>query len=323
MNWYPLTFQPFYKEKIWGGTQLNSLKQIHPPLSNIGESWEISDVGDDISKVLQGPLENKSLRWILENYGEEVMGTRVSQRFGTQFPILIKYINTAQDLSIQLHPDDKMAMAKHNSFGKTEMWYVMNSNPEAGLTLGFKEATDEFAFAKAIQNNSLPALLNFQEAQRGDSFLIKPGFVHAIGAGITLAEIQQSSDLTYRVHDYNRLDDAGNPRELHVEEAIAAADYSQATDHQIHYDRELSGRQNLAETDYFETDILQFSGTTDVKLVPEESFTILMNVGDSCKIKHEGTSYSFKHAQTYLIPAAIKELDVTCDGSGKLLLVHL
>ncbi len=323
MNWYPLTFEPLYKEKIWGGTQLNKLKQIQPPLPKLGESWEISDVGDDVSIVLKGALANKSLRWILEKYSEQVMGKRVSQRFGTQFPILIKYINAAQDLSIQLHPDDMIAKAKHDSFGKTEMWYVMDSDPGAGLTLGFKETTNEVAFAKAIQNNHLPALLNFQTTEKGDSFLIKPGFVHAIGAGITLAEIQQSSDLTYRVHDYNRLDDAGNPRELHVEEAIAAADYSMAEGHQIQYDRDLLGRQKLAETNYFETDILQFTGTHAIQLCPDESFTIVMNVGESCNLSHKGESYSFNNAQTYLIPAAIKELDVTCDGNGKLLLVHL
>lgn len=322
MKWYPLTFEPIYKEKIWGGNKLNNLKNIQPPIPKLGESWEISDVGEDVSTISSGGLEGKSLKWLLENHGEAVMGTSVFQRFGTQFPILIKYIDAAQDLSIQLHPDDKLAMAKHNSFGKTEMWYVMNADQDAQLTLGFKEACDESAFAKAIQNNQLPALLNSQKVEAGDCFYIKPGFVHAIGAGITLAEIQQSSDVTYRVYDYDRRDHQGNPRDLHVEESIAAADYSKAENHELNYDREAKGRQELVKTPYFETDILQFNGDATIKLTPE-SFTILMNVGDDTNLLHQGNSYAFLNSQTYLIPAQLEDLTASCSRNGKLLIVHL
>jgi len=323
MNWYPLTFDPIYKDKIWGGNKLNVLKHVQPPIPKLGESWEISDVGDDVSIVSQGLLEGKSLKWILENHGKEVMGKRVFDRFGTQFPILIKYIDATQDLSIQLHPDDKMAMAKHDSFGKTEMWYVMDADQEARLTLGFKEACDKFAFAKAIQNNRLPALLNSEQVKPGDCFFIQPGFVHAIGAGITLAEIQQSSDITYRVYDYDRRDDQGVPRDLHIDESIAAADYSKAVNHQLQYDRDTQGRQELTKTEYFETDILQFEGTSRIELQTDNSFTILMNVGEDCNLLQEGTSYPFHNSQTYLIPATMEDLSVACSGNGKLLVVHL
>jgi mannose-6-phosphate isomerase len=323
MNWYPLTFQPIYKDKIWGGDKLNKLKNIQPPIPKLGESWEISDVGDDVSIVSDGFFKGKSLKWLLENYGEKVMGKRVYSRFGNQFPILIKYINAAEDLSIQLHPDDTVAQAKHNSFGKTEMWYVMDASEEARLTLGFKEVSNESAFAKAIQNNNVPALLNAKGIAEGESFLIKPGFIHAIGAGITLAEIQQSSNITYRVYDYDRRDDQGKLRDLHIKESIAAADYSQAGNYQLEYHQEKYGRQELTKTTYFETDILQFQGKYAIELFADESFTILMNVGDDCHFLQDGTNYSFLNSQTYLIPAALHKVAVHCAGSGKLLVVHL
>jgi mannose-6-phosphate isomerase len=323
MNWYPLTFQPIYKDKIWGGYKLNKLKNIQPPITKLGESWEISDVGEDVSIVNDGIFKGKSLKWLLENYGEKVMGKRVYSRFGNQFPILIKYINAADDLSIQLHPDDTVAQEKHHSFGKTEMWYVIDASDEARLTLGFKEVSNESAFAKAIQNNTVPALLNAKSIVEGESFLIKPGFIHAIGAGITLAEIQQSSDLTYRVYDYNRKDDKGESRELHIKESIAAADYSKAGNYQLTYDQKKYGRQELTKTTYFETDILQFQGKCDIELFPNESLTILMNVGDDCHLLQDGTFYSFLNSQTYLIPAALNKVAVHCAGSGKLLVVHL
>lgn len=323
MNLYPLTFHPIYKDKIWGGDQLNKLKNIQPPISKLGESWEISDVGEDVSIVRDGSFQGKSLKWLLENHGEDVMGRRVYSKFGTQFPILIKYINAAEDLSIQLHPDNKVARAKHNSFGKTEMWYVMDASEPASLMLGFKEDSNEFAFAKAIKSNNVTALLNSKVTAEGDSFLIKPGFIHAIGAGITLAEIQQSSDVTYRVYDYDRKDDQGNSRELHIEESIAVADYSKAGNHELKYDRKKYGRQELTKTNYFETDILQFQGEYAIELLTDESFTILMNVGDTCHLSKDGINYSFLNSQTYLIPATLQKLVVHCAGNGKLLVVHL
>ncbi|WP_194850871.1 type I phosphomannose isomerase catalytic subunit [Nonlabens antarcticus] len=323
MNWYPLTFQPIYKEKIWGGSKLNSLKKVHPFIPKLGESWEISDVGNDISIVDSGSFKGRSLKWLLENHGEEVMGKRIFEQFGTQFPLLIKYIDAAQDLSIQLHPDDAMARDKHNSSGKTEMWYVMDAVEGATLTLGFKENCKESAFAKAIHNNNLPALLNSQKVKEGDAFLIKPGFIHAIGSGIMLAEIQQSSDVTYRVYDYDRRDDKGKPRDLHIEQSIAAADYSKAENYKLAYNFQEQGVQELGRSDYFLADILQFEGQEPIDLHPRDSFTILMNVGDDCELEQDGMIYKFSNSQTYLIPSVLTNLSARCSGNGKLLVVHL
>ncbi|WP_082438644.1 type I phosphomannose isomerase catalytic subunit [Nonlabens sp. YIK11] len=323
MEWYPLIFEPIYKEKIWGGSKLNELKSIDPAISNLGESWEISDVDNTISIVKNGVLAGTSIKELLGRHGSELLGKPVFERFGSRFPLLIKYIDTAQDLSIQLHPDDQLAQNKHDSFGKTEMWYIMDASPEAQLTLGFKEASDEFAFAKAITSNQLPNLLNKHHVTPGESFVIKPGFVHAIGAGITLAEIQQSSDITYRVHDYGREDAHGNQRELHVQEAIAAADYSKASDYQLHYDEDQYDRQQLVKTIYFKTDILRFKEACLIELSTGSSFTILMNVGASCELVHAGKTYGFEFAQTYLIPAAVEDISVVPHGEGKLLVVSV
>lgn len=323
MKWYPLTFKPIYKEKIWGGANLNRLKSIEPPIDKLGESWELCDVDKDISIVQNGGFQGKSLQWLLQNEGEDLMGATVYKQFGNQFPLLIKYIDAAEDLSIQLHPDNATARANHASFGKTEVWYIMETQDGAQLTLGFKEDVDKNAFAEAIQNKTLTTLLNTQEVKPGEGFFIKPGFVHAIGAGITLAEIQQSSDVTYRVYDYDRKDDQGITRDLHVEEFIAIADYSKAQDYKLNYSAERKGCQELIKTDYFDTHVLQFDKQFDIPLSTGKSFTILMNVGESCSLVHEDKTYEFNRAQTYLIPSALKSLEVTCLKKGKLLLVHL
>ncbi len=323
MQWYPLTFAPIFKEKIWGGNNLNVLKETNLSIPNLGESWEISGVSHDVSIVNNGPLKGTPLDQLLQNHGVAIVGKRIYERFGNQFPILIKYIDAAQDLSIQLHPDDLLAQEKHNSLGKTEMWYVMQTTGSARLILGFKEDCDKHAFAKAIQNNSVTDLLNICSVSPGESFFIPPGFVHAIGAGVTLAEIQQTSDVTYRVHDYDRRDDAGNTRELHVKDSIAAADYRRARDYELSYNKQATGRQSLKKTPHFNTDILQFEGRYTVDLASGESFTILMNVGANCNLHCDGKSYDFKQAQTYLIPAAIEMIECTVKGQGKLLMVTM
>ncbi len=323
MKSYPLTFDPIYKEKIWGGEQLNSLKNINPPIKKLGESWELSDVYTDISIISNGRWKGKSLKWLLESHGSAVMGPQVFKHHGTSFPILIKFIDAAQDLSIQLHPDDHLASTMHNSPGKTEMWYIMDASPDSQLVLGFKEDCDEHAFAEAIQNNNLTALLNYKKVKKGDSFFISPGFVHAIGAGITLAEIQQSSDITYRVYDYDRRDDQGESRELHIQESIAAADYSAAKNYQLTHDRTVTGLQELKRSRYFNTDLLQFTERTPVGLKPGQSFTILLNVGAHSTLHYEDEEFYIKHAQTYLIPADINHLECSTKGSGKLLVVSM
>lgn len=323
MNLYPIFCKPILKDKIWGGTALNDLKNIDPAIPQLGESWEISVVENDVSIIDNGVYEGLNLNQLIERFPNQVLGEKVISIHGNQFPLLIKYINAAQDLSIQVHPDDLVAMKKHNSFGKTEMWYIMNADPGSRLILGFSEDCDKDAFAKAISQNTVLDLLNQIEVQEGDSFFIKPGLVHAIGAGITLAEIQQSSDITYRVYDFDRRDSDGNTRELHIEDSIEVSDYKKSIDHIIDYKPHESGQQNLASSSYFTTDYLHFKGCKRLEVARHKSFMVLMNVGETCDINFNGIRYSLKEAQTVLIPAVVPYVLIKSEDNAKLLTVHL
>lgn len=324
MKLYPLKFHPILKDKLWGGDQLNELKNIQSPIPKLGESWEVSAIPNDVSVVCEGPLKGTSLTDLITTYGEQLLGSKVTEVFGKKFPLLIKYINAAQDLSIQVHPDDRMALRRHNSFGKTEMWYIMDAEPEARLILGFKEQSDKDAFAKAIKENTVESLLNEEVVKPGNAYFIKPGLVHAIGAGITLAEIQQSSDITYRVYDFDRRDDNGNLRELHIDESLEASDYTQVKDHKIKYDPEAKKSQNLAKTQYFVTNYNHFNDCINLEVANKFSFKVLMNVGDTdVTLIYNGENYPFAKGQTYLIPACIPYVKLQADnGDAKVLSIH-
>lgn len=323
MKLYPLSFKPILKDKIWGGNELNKLKNIDPPIPQLGESWEISVVENDISVINNGCYKDLSLNQLINKFPLELLGKKVIQLHGEQFPLLIKYINAAQDLSIQVHPDDKVAMKKYNSFGKTEMWYIMDAQPDSRLILGFKENVDKDAFAKAIYQNKVLELLNVVNVNAEEAFFIKPGLIHAIGAGVTLAEIQQSSDITYRVHDFNRKDSEGKTRELHIEDSIEVSDYNSSTDHVIDYEPEYMGAQNLAVNSYFTTDYLRFKGCKRVSVQEHGSFMVLMNVGEACDVIYNGTAHRLDTTQTLLIPAAIPYILIQSIFEAKLLSVHL
>lgn len=233
MNLYPFKFQPILKERLWGGTKLKDLLN-KPSSSDItGESWELSAVKGDVSIIENGPLAGTSLQEAINHHPQALLGKSVTNRFGTEFPILIKFIDAKQDLSIQLHPNDELAKERHNSFGKTEMWYIMQADPGAELIVGFKQDMTKENYEKHLNEGKLTDILNYEKVKEGDTFFINTGKVHAIGAGILLAEIQQTSDITYRVYDFNRKDKEGNLRELHTELAIDAIDYSYKDDFKI------------------------------------------------------------------------------------------
>ena len=235
MNLYPLTFTPIFKERIWGGEKLE--KELHKPIHQplIGESWEVSTVKGDISVIDNGALKGTSLQTLIEQAPEALLGRAVYKRFGTDFPLLIKFIDAAQDLSIQVHPDDALAKARHNSFGKTEMWYIMEADPNASIIIGFNRNVSKEEYQSHLENKTLSQLLNYEKVSHGDMFFIPAGKIHAIGAGVLLAEIQQTSDITYRVYDFDRKDKHGNYRELHTELALDAIDFEQKDDFRKSY----------------------------------------------------------------------------------------
>lgn len=310
MNLYPLKFYPILKERLWGGTKL---KQVlgKPIISDItGESWELSGVAGDVSVVANGELSGTSLRDLILNHPEDILGKGVAARFGTEFPILIKFIDAKQDLSIQLHPNDELAKKRHNSLGKTEMWYIMDADPQAELIIGFNKQVSREEYAKSIEEDSLLDLLNYEQVKEGDTFFINTGKIHAIGAGVLLAEIQQTSDITYRVFDFNRKDKDGNFRELHTELALDAIDYEKKNDFKITYSRDRDSINPMVSCLYFKTDFLHLTEPMQLDVSLRDSFTIYICVAGSATVGNEFGEADLQKGETVLVPAGSKQIDI-------------
>ena len=223
---YPMTFKPILKKIIWGGSDICPFKGITPVQEGIGESWELSHVEGNYSVVDNGALEGKTLDELIRTYGKQLLGEKVVEQFGSIFPLLIKFIDARDNLSIQVHPDDELAKKRHNSFGKTEMWYVINAAKGAGLYSGFSKQINVDEYVKRVEDNTIMDVLQRYEVNPGDVFFLPAGRVHAIGAGCFIAEIQQTSNITYRIYDYDRKGPDGKGRELHTELAKDAIDYT-------------------------------------------------------------------------------------------------
>nr|WP_299175828.1 type I phosphomannose isomerase catalytic subunit [uncultured Allomuricauda sp.] len=319
---YPLKFTPILKERLWGGTKLKDVLEKPIESDITGESWELSGVEGDISEVSEGELKGTSLKTLITNNAESLLGKSVVERFGSDFPILIKFIDAKQDLSIQLHPNDKLAKERHNSFGKTEMWYVMDADPGAKLIVGFNKDVDKKEYVESLENDALLDLLNYEEVSEGDTFFINTGKIHAIGAGVLLAEIQQTSDITYRVFDFNRRDKDGNLRELHTQLAIDAIDYSKKDDFKVNYSTELDKVNTMVDCPYFKTNILDLTSTVRQDVSQRDSFTIFMCVGGEADIKNDWGNTNIKTGQTVLVAASSNFIEIST-GGAKLLEVTI
>jgi mannose-6-phosphate isomerase len=319
MKLYPLQFEPILKERIWGGTKLNTFLN-KPITSNItGESWEISTVENDVSVVANGSLKGKSLNELIYEFPEAVLGTKVYAQFGKQFPLLFKYIDAREDLSIQLHPNDELAKKRHNSFGKTEMWYVMQADTDARLIVGFKEKSSPEEYIKNLNNKTLLTILDTKKVKQGDVFMLDTGTIHAIGAGIVIAEIQQTSDITYRVYDFDRVEANGKTRELHIDLALGALNYEK-----IQAQRFYSKTENIANEivncNYFTTNFIQLDGNIEIHK-NQTSFTVYMCVEGDFKLTFDNESYSYKKGDTVLIPAAITDFQLS--GKASILEIYI
>ena len=319
MKLYPLQFEPILKERIWGGTKLNTFLN-KPITSNItGESWEISTVENDVSVVANGSLKGKSLNELINEFPEAVLGTKVYAQFGKQFPLLFKYIDAREDLSIQLHPNDELAKKRHNSFGKTEMWYVMQADTDARLIVGFKEKSSPEEYVKNLNNKTLLTILDSKKVKQGDVFMLDTGTIHAIGAGIVIAEIQQTSDITYRVYDFDRVDANGNTRELHIDLALEALNYEK-----IQAQRFYSKTENIANEivncNYFTTNFIPLDGNIELHK-NQTSFTVYMCVEGDFKLTFDNESFSYKKGDTVLIPAAITDFQLS--GKASILEIYI
>lgn len=308
MNFYPLTFEPILKERIWGGTKLKTY--LNKPISSeiTGESWEISTVPNDVSVVSNGDLKGKNINELIALAPNEFLGRFVVERFGNQFPLLFKFIDAKEDLSIQLHPNDELAKERHNSLGKTEMWYVMQADENSRLVVGFKEDSNREEYLNHLENKSIVSLLNEMPVKKGDVFFLETGTIHAIGAGVVIAEIQQTSDITYRIYDWDRVDANGKSRELHTELALDAINYSK-TASKIEYSA-LENKSNIVvDCPYFKTNVVPLQGNYSWKK-KQEAFTVLMCTEGQFEFVYEGEFFIIKAGNTILLPASIATIEI-------------
>jgi mannose-6-phosphate isomerase len=325
-NLYPLKFTPICKDKIWGGNKLNELlNKEYPELPNCGESWEISGVQDEVSVVSNGFLKGNSLEELIEVYMGDLVGEKVYEKFGIEFPLLVKFIDANDNLSIQVHPNDELSRERHDAFGKTEMWYVVQADPGAKLISGFNRKMDKEGYLNYFKNGQLEEILNYEEVKAGDVFFIPAGRVHAIGKGIVVAEIQQTSDVTYRIYDFNRVDDHGNPRELHTDLAVDAIDYRFESNYRTDYHPVDNASVKLVECEYFTTNILPLTTSVERDFTNFDTFVIYTCLEGKYNLSWEDQSMLVKKGESVLVPALINNfvLSAANGGAAKLLEVYV
>ena len=311
-----LKMRPAMKEMVWGGRLLADRFGKEIPSDSTGESWEIAAHPHGQSVVEGGPLDGTTLQTLVDQYQEALVGTKVLERFGNFFPLLIKFIDANQNLSVQVHPDDHQAVALEGpgASGKTEMWYVLDAKPGARLVYGFNQDLSEEDLRNALEQGTLEAYLNWVDVEPGDTFYIPAGTLHAIGSGILIAEIQQNSDLTYRVYDYNRLGLDGKPRQLHVEKAVAVADRKVPLGH------EKADIDAGVVSPFFETRRIRVDGSWTLQVSPDR-FEILICVGGNGSITNGGQTMVIQEGDSFLIPATAGT--VAAEGQLTLLQTHV
>ena len=317
---YPLTFNPIFKDKIWGGQKIRTiLGKDFSPLPNCGETWEISGVKGNVSIVANGPLAGRSLRELIETYKDELVGKHVYETFGDEFPLLVKFIDANADLSIQVHPDDELAKKRHDSFGKSEMWYIFQADPNSSLIAGFNRELTKEKYLEYFHSGKLMEVLNREEVEADDVFYLPAGRVHTIGKGLLLAEIQQTSDVTYRIYDFDRTDDQGNKRELHTELALDALDYRHYPEYKTLYSRETNVASPLVSSPFFNTKRLHLSESLERNYEKLDSFVILVCVGGKASLSFDGGDLDIQLGDAILIPASITALSIHPKSEVKLL----
>jgi mannose-6-phosphate isomerase len=321
---YPLKFKPIIKEKIWGGTRLRHLLNKKCKTNKAGESWEISGYPGSISKVKNGFLAGNSLEELIEVYMGDLVGDGVFEKFGTLFPLLVKFIDADVALSVQVHPGDELARRQFESYGKTEMWYVIAAEKDAEIIIGFNKQLNKDSFLDHVNNKTLLSVLNREKTQTGDVFFLPAGRVHATGAGILVAEIQQTSDATLRIYDYDRLDDKGKPRELHVEKALEAIDFKLYPTYKTSYEKKPGMPNQLAKCDYFTTNLFTVDREIERDYAHLDSFVIYMCLEGRFTLRYRnGETEKAEKGETLLLPAEIKNVSIAPEGSAKFLEVYI
>jgi len=315
---YPLKFKPILFPKIWGGNKIKKHCSEGEKLENIGESWEVSAVEGYCSEVENGFLAENTLDELVEVYLGELVGDKIFNEYG-EFPLLVKIIDATQNLSIQVHPNDEIAAERHNSFGKTEMWYVLDAEPNAFIIAGFNKKITEKEYLKAVANNTIEDYLKKIPIKKGDAIFIPAGCVHAIGQGSLILEIQQSSDVTYRIFDYNRLDNNGLPRELHTKLAVDAIDFDNWEHNKIVPKILPNTISKLVDCEYFTTNILEIDQKFELDLTKIFSFVLLSVVEGEIVCEYSNEKIEVKILETILIPAEMNGVSIIPKGKAKIL----
>ena len=300
---YPLKFKPITQYRIWGGNKLNQAVPTELQIENLGEIWSLSGVEGNLSVVENGNLHGQNLNELISTYEEKLVGKKVWEGFGKDFPLLIKFIDAAQPLSVQVHPNDEQAKRLHNSFGKSEMWYIMDAEKDAELIIGFNEDIEKSDYEKHLMSESLEEILGKVPVEKGNAVYIPAGRVHAIGAGIVLAEIQQTSDVTYRIYDYNRIDKDGNKRELHTDLALEAIDFSPIENVKTKYNSTENQFETLIDSPYFKTQI--FTGDQEISMTENNEMRIYFCTEGSVKFQTQNGGTELKMYETLLMPAEV------------------
>lgn len=321
---YPLKFKPIFKEKIWGGQKIRTDLGIDfGELPNCGELWAISGMEGEQSVVENGFLADNELNELVEVYMGDLVGEKVFKQFGDEFPLLIKFLNTNDWLSIQVHPDDELAQKRGIGFGKTEMWYVLAAEKNAQLISGFNQQIDKESYLTQFENGKLKEILNFETVKKGDVFYIPSGRVHALGPGILLAEIQQTSDTTYRIYDWDRPGIDGKMRQLHTEESLDAIDFSFHKEYKTLYESKPNFTTALIDSPYFSCNLIELDKAVLKNSSELDSFVIYMGIEGSCSIKYESGTIEVKKGEVVLVPAIVNNIIIEPMQKSKLIEIYI
>jgi len=321
---YPFKFKTVLKEKVWGGNALVNRYNKKPAVSTlIGESWEISAVSDSQSVVSNGFLAGNNIEELIEVYMGDITGDSIYEKFGNEFPLLIKFIEAREDLSIQVHPDNALAKKRHNAYGKTEMWYILESEKGTKIYTGFKEGVTKEMYEESLITGRLIDLLNIEDAKAGDTYFTPSGRIHAIGAGTVLVEIQQTSDITYRIFDWNRQNPESNPRELHTDLALDAIDFSATGKNKIKKNAELNKSVNLVSCEFFNTDLLRFNTPIYKEYYENDSFVVYICIEGEYLIRWDENFEKVSKGETVLLPALIENVILEPVNEASILEIYI
>lgn len=299
---YPLTFELIVKDKIWGGTRLKDILGKKIDSDTCGETWELSGVKDNVSVVANGYLKGSTLNELINKFGSALLGKKVIQKYGSEFPLLVKFIDANRDLSIQVHPNDEQAK-KFNSFGKTELWYILHADKGAHLISGFNKNLSKDEFSSLLEEGNILDVLHEEDVEKGDVYFMPAGRIHNIGGGMMIAEIQQSSDITFRIHDFDRADLNGEKRELHIEDALEVLDFTPTINGKTEYQPAVNQLVNLVKCEQFITNKINFDTTIIRDFSSLDSFIIYVCLKGELKLSAEDHEMLLKAGDVYLIPA--------------------